>query len=66
MVIKSNQSNHIGRLRAHFGDFPEQLLPLMPPYHCEQHLFEIERQRIVFKTWQFLCYGEELRDAGSI
>lgn len=64
MAVAINRPDHAGVLIDHINDSPERSLSLPPSCYYEQRFLDIERNEIFFKSWQFLCHSERLREAG--
>lgn len=65
MAVASNRSDDVALILEHFNDSPERSLSLPPSCYFEPRFLEIERDEIFYKSWQFLCHGEKLREPGS-
>jgi carnitine monooxygenase subunit len=66
MTIAGNRSDNLAIALEHLSDSPEQSLSLPPSCYYEARFLEIERDEIFYKSWQFLCHGERLREPGSL
>jgi carnitine monooxygenase subunit len=64
MAVAHNRTD-IDALLEHLDDSPERSLSLPPSFYHEQRFFDLERDEIFYKSWQFLCHGEKLRERGS-
>lgn len=65
MAAAGNQADDVGELLHHLNDSPEKSLSLPPSFYYEGRFLELERDEIFYKSWQFFCHGEKLRDFGS-
>jgi carnitine monooxygenase subunit len=65
MAVSTSRAADVGGLLEHLSDSPERSLSLPPAFYYEQRFLEVERDEVFFKSWQFLCHGEKLRDLGS-
>lgn len=65
MAVANDGDEEVGVLLERLGDSPERSLSLPPVFYHEQRFFELERDRVFHRSWQFLCHGEKLREAGS-
>ncbi len=63
-IVARTRTNDVSELLEHINDAPEQSLSLPPSCYYEQRFLDIERNEIFFKSWQFLCHGEKLREPG--
>ena len=48
-----------------FTDDPNQSYSLPGRYYFDTDLFELEKERIFYRTWQFVCHVTQLEPAGS-
>jgi carnitine monooxygenase subunit len=65
MAVATDRADDIGVLLDHINDSPERSLSLPPMFYYERRFLDLERDEIFFKSWQFLCHGERLREPGS-
>jgi choline monooxygenase len=65
MAVASNRPDDVGVLLEHLNDSPERSLSLPPSFYYERRFFELERDEVFYKSWQFLCHGEKLSESGS-
>ena len=65
MAVAGNRPDDVRVLLEHLNDSPERSLSLPPSFYYERRFLELERDEIFYKSWQFLCHGEKLRELGS-
>jgi len=65
MAVASNRVDDVDVLLEHFSDSPEWSLSLPPSFYYEKRFLDLEREEIFYKSWQFLCHSEKLREQGS-
>jgi carnitine monooxygenase subunit len=65
MAAAADRIDDFSVLLERLNDSPERSLSLPPAFYYEQRFLEWERDQIFYKSWQFLCHGEKLRETGS-
>jgi carnitine monooxygenase subunit len=65
MAAASNRADNVDVLLEHLNDSPERSLSLPPSFYYEKRFLDLERDEIFYKSWQFLCHSEKLREQGS-
>ncbi len=58
------RSDHAGIADGYHPD-PAASLSLHADAYTRFHWFEVDRQEIIGRTWQWICHGEKLREPGS-
>lgn len=64
MAVANNRADDVEVFLQHLDDSPEHSLSLPPSFYYERRFAELERDQIFYKSWQFLCHGEKLREPG--
>lgn len=64
-MATSLTQNNLAALRSGFTTAPERSLSLPSICYTDPRYLEIERRQIFYKTWQFACHAEKVRNTGQ-